>query len=293
MSDPNPIDLTMRNAEQIAPLSADNIQHMRGNRRALKPRAQELLTHVTHAGDITPQLNQSYLVKGWLARGAVSMLYGPSNTGKSFLALDIAHHVAKGAAWGGRRVRQGNVLYVAAEGGGGFNNRVAALTDPAFWVLNRPFTLAGGNGQASFLAEVIQHLAATTGSPFDLIIFDTLARVIGSLDENAAPAIAELIAGVDLIRRATGAHVMLVHHTGKDSGRGARGHSALRAAIDTEIELTRDDLGEITAEVSKQRDGATGSRFCFHLDQVELGRDEDGDRVTTCVVKHHPREKES
>ena len=139
MSIEDSIASDIRNAEQVAPLSADNIQHMRGNRRALKPRAQELLTHVTHAGHITPQLHQSYLVKGWLARGAVSMLYGPSNTGKSFLALDIAHHVAKGAPWGGRRVRQGNVLYVAAEGGSGFNNRVAALTDPAFWVLNRPF----------------------------------------------------------------------------------------------------------------------------------------------------------
>lgn len=147
MSAPRAAAGIMAAAEDIAPLPTDNIQNMRGNRRALKPRAQELLTHVTHAGHITPQLDQSYLVKGWLARGAVSMLYGPSNTGKSFLALDIAYHVAKGVPWGGRRVRQGNVLYVAAEGGSGFNNRVAALTDPAFWVLNRPFTLAGGNGQ--------------------------------------------------------------------------------------------------------------------------------------------------
>lgn len=75
-----------------------------------------------------------------------------------------------------------------------------------------------------------------------------------------------------------------MHHTGKDTGRGARGHSPLRAAIDTEIELSRDDLGQITAEVTKQRDGPTGYRFCYQLRQVELGLDQDGDPVTTCLV---------
>lgn len=88
-----------------------------------------------------------------------------------------------------------------------------------------------------------------------------------------------------MIRRATGAHVMLVHHTGKDQSRGARGHSSLRAAIDTEIELSRDDFGLITAKLTKQRDGATGGEFAFTLRQVELGRDQDGDPVTTCLVE--------
>ncbi|NUB43641.1 hypothetical protein GEU84_004525 [Fertoebacter nigrum] len=78
---------------------------------------------------------------------------------------------------------------------------------------------------------------------------------------------------------------MLVHHSGKDVGKGARGHSSLRAAIDTEIELTRDDLGQITAEVTKQRDGPTGYRFSYVLQQVELGLDQDGDPVTTCLVE--------
>ena len=167
-------------------------------------------------------------------------------------------------------------------------------------VVGRGWTQPGGRphaermalDQAGPLAETVQHLAATGGAPFDLIIFDTLSRVMGNLDENTAPAIAELVRGVDLLRRATGAHVMIVHHTGKEAAKGARGHSALRAAIDTEIELSRDDIGEITAELTKQRDAATGARFSFHLNLVELGRDEDGDMVTTCTVKPHPATSE-
>lgn len=261
------------------------VRHIRENPESLKPKAKVLLERMVWAGEIRPQLERPYIVKGWLERGQVSVLYGPSNAGKSFLALDIAHHVAKGLTWGRRRTRKGRVLYVAAEGGGSFANRIAALDRPEFWTYVSPMTLTGRDGAAAPLAEVLQHLSAVGGEPFALIIFDTMARVMGGLDENTAPDIAQLVAGLDLIRRATGAHVMLVHHTGKDAARGARGHSSLRAAIDTEIELTRDEAGQIAAEVTKQRDGPTGYRFAYTLRQVELGRDQDGDPVTSCLVE--------
>ncbi|SOC02139.1 AAA family ATPase [Rhodobacter maris] len=280
----------MGRAEDVAPIeeargAGGNVRPLRGNPDALKPRAMAMLGAITFAGNIERQLERPYLVKGWLDRGGVSVLYGPSNVGKSFLALDIAHHVAKGLSWGGRRTRKGKVLYVAAEGGGSFANRVAALEDPEFWVYNGPLTLTGSKGAAAPLSEALQHLAAVHNEPFSLIIFDTLARVMGGLDENTAPDIAHLVASLDHIRRATGAHIMLVHHTGKDVARGARGHSSLRAAIDTEIELTRDEVGQITAEVTKQRDGPTGDRFAYTLRRKELGHDQDGDQVTSCFVE--------
>lgn len=78
---------------------------------------------------------------------------------------------------------------------------------------------------------------------------------------------------------------MLIHHSGKDVARGARGHSSLRAAVDTEIELTRDEIGLITAEVTKQRAGPTGYKFAYSLRQIGLGRDQDGGPVTTCLVE--------
>ena len=292
MSDPlDPVRAVMGKTEDIGMQSVTTaahppkVTHFRQDPNALKPRAKALFTALQRAGDIVPVLERQYVIKGWLDRSAVSVLYGPSNVGKSFLALNLAHHVAKGMAWGGRKVSKGRVLYVAAEGGGAFANRVAALDDPEFWVLTVPLTMTGKDSQAGPLAEVMQHLAAVGGAAFDLIVFDTMARVMGGLDENTAPDIADLMRNLDLIRRATGAHVMLVHHSGKDVARGARGHSSLRAAIDTEIELTRDDMGQITAEVTKQRDGPTGYRFAYSLQQVELGSDQDGDPVTTCLVE--------
>ena len=262
-----------------------NVTPLRKDREKLRPKAKDLLAHVVWAGNIEPQLDRPYLVKGWLDQGAVSVVYGPSNVGKSFWALNIAHHVSSGLPWGGRRVRQGRVIYIAAEGGASFNNRVAALENPQFFVLAGAIPLTGQNSQAGPLSEVLQHLAATGGESIDLIVIDTLARVMGGLDENTAPDIADLVRNLDLIRRATGAHVMLVHHSGKEVGKGARGHSSLRAAIDTEIELKRDDLGIIIAEVTKQRDGPTGYKFNYQLRQVDLGRDQDGDQITTCLVE--------
>lgn len=252
---------------------------------SLKPRAQHLLGQLVYAGNIEPILERRYVVKGWIDQGSLSMIFGSSNSGKSFLAVDLAHHISKGLPWGGHRVNRGRVLYLAAEGGAAFVNRIAALDQPELWVAACPITFTSAGSQVEPLAEVVKHLEAIGGGPFSFIVVDTLSRVMGGADENAAPDIADLIRNLDQLRQETGAHVMVIHHTGKDANRGARGHSALRAAIDTEIELTRDDFGVITAEVTKQRDGPTGGRFNYTLRQVELGLDQDGEPVTTCVVE--------
>lgn len=259
---------------------------LRQGEGGLRPRAKYLLDSITYAANLQPSIDRDYLVKGWLDRGCTSILYGQSNTGKTFLAVDLAHAISKGLTWGGRRVRKGRVLYIAAEGGGGFANRVSALDDPEFFVLTSPLVLTGRDSQGKFLIEVMKHLATVGGDPFVFVVIDTMARVMGGADENAAPDIADLMRNVTALQRATGAHVLIVHHSGKDTAKGARGHSSLRAAVDTEIELTRDDeTGLISAQLTKQRDGPTGYRFDYLLRQVELGRDQDGDQVTTCVVE--------
>ncbi|QCP87441.1 AAA family ATPase [Cereibacter sphaeroides] len=265
--------------------ASENVTSLKAARSKLRPQAQALLEYARPASDIRPHLHRNYLIKGWLDRGGSSVVYGPPNVGKSFLALDIAHHVSKGEIWAGRRVRKGRVLYVAAEGGSSFDNRVAALDHPEIWVLSCSLCMTGQRSQAFPLAEMLQHLSAIGGEPFDLIIFDTMARVMGAGDENTALGINDLMAGLDHVRRATGAHVMLIHHSGKDGDKGARGHSSLLGAIDTEIKLSRDpEVNVITAEVTKQRDGPTGYKFSYVLRLVHLGEDQDGDPVTTCVV---------
>jgi len=92
-----------------------------------------------------------------------------------------------------------------------------------------------------------------------------------------------LIGNCDRIREQARAHVMLVHHTGKDEARGARGHSSLRAATDTEIEVSGGD-GVSLAKVTKQRDLEIEGEFGFGLDVVPLGINTRGKDVTSCVV---------
>jgi len=259
----------------------DNVEPIRP---ALSDRGKRLLGRIEFAGELRPVLDQDYVVKGWLSRGSVSVVYGEANVGKSFWTVDLAHHVFQGADWCGNRVRPGAVLYCAAEGGALFRNRLAAV-GAKFMVLSGPLALVGRNNDAEPLAQTISHLSTIHG-PFALIVFDTMARVMGPGDENAAPDIGALMKAVDLVKDRTGAHVMLVHHSGKDATRGARGHSSLRAAVDTEIELTKDDDGKRVARATKQRDLPSGRECVFELEVVTLGRDSEGDAVTSCKVKH-------
>jgi hypothetical protein len=140
------------------------------------------------------------------------------------------------------------------------------------------------------LQMVVSHLSENHG-PFALIVIDTMARVMGEADENTAPAIASLISSLETLRHRTGAHVMLVHHLGKDAAKGARGHSSITAAVDTIITIEPEKDGDqtspfIIARGFRQREMQGGREFPFTLQLVELGTDSDGDRVTTRVVKH-------
>ena len=252
-------------------------------RQEMKDRAKSLLAQIEFAGEIPPELDRDYVVKGWFDRAATSVVYGDANVGKSFWAIDVAHHVHEGLPWNGRRVRRGAVLYIAAEGGAMFANRLAARK-ARFMVLRAGLVLTGRGNDAGPLAETLEHLSETHG-PFALVIADTMARVMGAADENAAPDVAQLMAATDHIRRRTGAHVMLIHHSGKDATRGARGHSSLRAAVDTEVELSKADDGGRMARTTKQRDMPGGAEHRFTLEPITLGTDSDGDPVTSCIIK--------
>jgi hypothetical protein len=243
-------------------------------------RASEIETRLISLEAIEPVLRSNYLVKGWLDRNCLSMLYGPSNAGKTFVALDIAMHIGANKPWRGLRVNGGHVLYIAAEGGAGIRNRLAAIkldrpemADAHFTLLPTSLDLHG-QGDALAVCEVMPDHAPA------LVVIDTLARSMGAGDENTARDAAMFVRNCDLIREATGAHVLVIHHTGKDEDRGARGSSALRAAVDNEIQVTSD--WEIISR--KQRDQEPPDQLYFQLRSVELGMDEDGEPVTSAVV---------
>jgi hypothetical protein len=243
-------------------------------------RAGEIKRRLVSLTSIDAVLTSNYMIKGWLDRNCLSMLYGPSNAGKTFVALDIAMHIAAGELWRGLRVNGGPVLYIAAEGGAGIRNRLAAIKRERPEMASAPFTLLPvgvdlhGQGDALAICEIMPDEAPA------LVVVDTLARSMGAGDENTAKDAAMFVRNCDLIREATGAHVMVIHHTGKDEDRGARGSSALRAAVDNEIQVT----SEWAILSRKQRDQEPPEPLHFKLRSVTLGMDEDGEPVTSAVV---------
>lgn len=237
-----------------------------------------------------PVLSSSYLVKGWLGKSQMSVVYGPSNVGKSFFCLDMAFAIAANQEWNGCKVRGGTVLYLATEGGNAFRNRVYALREAKgverapLVVRPSPIDLLRAEVDMPALAELCKEVRDVYGE-IAMIVVDTLSRAMAGGNENGPEDMTRFIGNLDVLRDLTGAHIMVVHHSGKDTAAGARGHSSLRAATDTEIELEVDDSGLRLAKTTKQRDMEPKPPLGFTLAVHELGHDEDGDAVTTCTIQ--------
>lgn len=247
------------------------------------------LSSIIYPSQAQPILSSNYLVKRWLDRSGTSVIYGESNIGKSFFVLEMCYCIAAGIPWYQYRTQQGPVAYLALEGGLGMNNRLYALQqkyqckDVPLAVRRAPLDMLNSEEDLQILAAMIQDIEATYGK-LAMIVVDTLSRALAGGDENSSTDMGRMVKIKDALAEQTGAHVCLIHHSGKDASRGARGHSLLRAAVSTEIELTKMD-GISFATATKQRDQEPAEPFAFTLDSVELGYDQDGDAVTTAVVK--------
>lgn len=119
-----------------------------------------------------------------------------------------------------------------------------------------------------------------------IVVLDTYAQVMIGGDENSAVDGGTAITHCKGIHRGSGAMVILIHHSGKDSTKGARGWSGLRAAADVEIEVIRSNEHR-AAKVTKLKDGEDGREYGFTLDPVMIGVDEDGEPITSCHLIHN------
>ena len=230
----------------------------------------------------------AWIIKGFLPKAGLAVVYGASGSGKTFFVLDIAGAVARGADWRGVAVAKGRVVYIVAEGANGFRSRLSAYckandVDPAdldvLVIPDAPNFL-----EKLQIKELIE--ALKTVGPISVIVVDTYARVMAGGNENDAKDTGQAVAHCDLLHRVFGALVVLVHHSGKDSTKGARGSGALRAAADLEIEVGVTSLTKYrSATVTKMKDGEEGKEYAFRLAEVVLGQDEDGFPINSCVVE--------
>jgi len=155
---------------------------------------------------------------------------------------------------------------------------------PNFVIVQNPIDLFEGDADADLLIQTIRRIESQKGQPARLIIGDTLARLSAGANENAGQDMGLVVRRFDRIRTECKAHFLLIHHSGKNVAAGARGWSGMRAAVDTEIEVTDTQTGRC-AEITKQRDLSTkGDRIGFRLEPVTLGLTKWKSPATSCVV---------
>lgn len=265
-------------------------------RTQLEPKSA--LDDVYFPDEIQVSTKSSYIIKNWISDDSMSIVFGPSNVGKTFFCQDMLWHVAANEPWLGNRVKGGPVLYLQTEGGQSWQARIAALRkkypehkDVKFAVRPMPINLFNSEEDINKVKAILDEMASKFG-PVRVMAIDTISRATqGQLDENSNTDAAQFIANIDRLKAETGIHVMLVGHTGKTNN-GLRGASAFKAAADTEIELTLDEeIGVRTAVTTKQRDMETGRTFNFILQTQKMGEDDDGDEITTCTIREATKEE--
>lgn len=279
-----------------APFPRPNGFHIPAERDSGEPKRAPLA--IEWAADVRPR-EGSWIVKGLVPDSGLVSIHGPSRACKTFLALEWVLRIAAGEDVLGFKTRRVGVAYVAAEAANGVRKRIRA------WVQENdfddeflPFGLIGRGVDLSApenedVDELIELLRAEQivfrerGEPLGIVCIDTLARVTPGADENSSADMGAALAALERIGEALGVVVVVIHHTGKDATKGARGHSSFFAALDTAIELTHDEeTGVRSLKVAKQKDDEDGRSWSFRLKPVTIGADADGEEITSCVIEY-------
>lgn len=231
-----------------------------------------------------------YIVKDLLPERGLLAIYGAPAAGKSFLTIDLAFAIAVGRShWFGRRLGAAPVAYVILEGKGNFQKRVRAHL--AHTGEQASLNLRFYPDRLSLLdqqsAEALGDLIRQELGSGCVVIIDTLSRACPGGDENSSIDMTTAITNAELIGEIVDGPVILVHHTGKEAGKGMRGHSALLGAVDGSIEVVSAN-GLRSWTLRKNKDGEDGGVFAFDLVTYPVGSDQWGDEMTSCAVRPLP-----
>ena len=246
-----------------------------------------------------------WLIKGLVPEVGVGFIGGQSGSYKSFLTLDMAVAIASGQDWVGHRVkRPGGVLLLPFEGEGTVDSRLAArrttLEDPD---THLPIRMVRGFGVLNSVADyhdldatLVAHREAfkEMGVEMNAIVIDTViaAGMLSEAEENDSAAWQRVIRWLNALAQKFRVAIMLVHHAGKNALAGLRGASGSRGAADFVLMISceRNELtgksGERKLALTKSRDGAEGILARVDGVRVMLGKDDDGDDVTSLVMEY-------
>ena len=209
--------------------------------------------------DLGEEWEQKWLIESLIPEGEPILLYAPSGSYKTFIALHIALLIANGKNSLGES-NQRKTLYLVLEGKHGFKKRIEALkshdlssdnfdmTTEAFDILNAT--------DVKHLMECIRE------GEFGFVVIDTLSKCIGCGDESQTSVAREIMTAMEFITQSTGASLLMVHHEGKKAYSGARGSSLLTADVSTVLKIRPKDMkGSLIIE--KDKAGNEGKKYNF------------------------------
>ena len=238
----------------------------------------------------------NWLVQDVIPEKSFVALYGPPASFKSFIAMDIAECIASGRPWLGKEINgTGPVLYIAGEGHGGIGARIAAIKqhhntpdEAQVYVVRSQINLRSSVDDFTNLILAIDELVQTLGKDLRMIVIDTLARAFGGGNENSSDDMGAFIQATGKIQNRYRCSLMLLHHAGKDTTKGLRGHSSLLGAVDTQMEIIRfPQTREGLILMSKQKDGEDGQNYGFEAIEVELPlREGEMSTSKSLAIKH-------
>ena len=249
---------------------------------------------ITLFDDVDQTVTKEEIVQGVLGAGEFSLFVAKPGMGKSVLVGDIGMHIAAGIDWHGKKVKQGLVVFFAAERKKITERRVAAWRKK-HGVSGIPFVIVGGKLDlttglidAKTLTATIKGLEQKLGFKCVLIILDTVTRTFGPGDQHQSRDMQRYVQSVDELNRGITAHIAAIHHSPWSDDRG-KGAIDLDGAIDVSFVVNVKGTGPakvFTLSCTGANYGEEGPVMSFRLESVPLGTDADGTVTTAPVVVH-------
>ena len=246
---------------------------------------KKLFTLLT-ASELTSLPPTQWVVKNILPEKGLAAIFGQSGSGKSFLAMDLLLKIAQGTEWFGHKILNKSVIYIPLEGRSGLSNRIKAwekenLTScpKNFKIILENFNLTNEKEVNELANEIIDN--QMQGS---VLVLDTLAQSSPGSDENSSADMSLNNNHLKLLQERTNSLLIVIHHSGKDGSKGLRGHSSLRACLDTSLEVSG-DKNKRSWTLEKSKDSEDQVSYGFQLKVVELGRDSDNEIISSCVIE--------
>jgi len=226
----------------------------------------------------------TYRIEGLLSSTGLALIWGARKSYKSFMALDVALHIALGRPYRGRRVDQAPVVYIALEGQNGLPARVEALkkhhqvADAPLYLMTKKLNLIAS--VKALIKDIEQQLPGQK----PVVFIDILNRSLHG-SEAADKDMSAYIEAAGEIAEHFDTLVVIVHHSGLDGSR-PRGHTALSAGVDVQLQCERLDGGMAKLTVELAKDFVEGTEVYSRLIVVDTGKnDASGQKITSLVVE--------